>query len=80
MKKLILFLIILSLLINWMPTTAEAAAPTITMTPPSGTQYKSFTVPITFDQAVSGFGIGDDITLSPAGYGIKNTKCPLPAS
>ena len=59
MKKLLISLIVLGLLINWMPTSAEAAAPTVTITPPSGTQTAAFDVTITFSEDVTGFEKGD---------------------
>ncbi|MDE2797451.1 MAG: Ig-like domain-containing protein, partial [Gemmatimonadota bacterium] len=42
-----------------MPTSAEAAAPTVTITPPSGTQTAAFDVTITFSEDVTGFEKGD---------------------
>lgn len=63
MKKLLISLIVLGLLINWMPTSAEAAAPTVTITPPSGTQTAAFDVTITFSEDVTGF-TSDDIGLT----------------
>ena len=59
MRKLLPVLIVLSLLINWMPTSAEAAAPTVTITPPSGTQTAAFDVTITFSENVTGFTSSD---------------------
>jgi len=42
-----------------MPTSAEAAAPTVTITPPSGTQAAAFDVTITFSENVTGFTSSD---------------------
>ena len=56
MRKLLVSLIVLGLLINWMPTSAEADSPTVTISDvPSGTQTSNFTVTITFSEAVDGF-------------------------
>ena len=57
---------VLGLLINWMPTSAEADSPTVTISDvPSGAQASNFTVTITFSEAVDGFTTSD-ITLNPS--------------
>ena len=59
MKKLLLSLIVLSLLINWMPTSAEADRPTVTITPPTSPQNGPFDVTVDFSEDVTGFVVGD---------------------
>ncbi len=63
MKKLLLSLIVLGLLINWMPTSAEANAPTVGFALPSGKQSGAFHTVVIFTEAVDGF-TQSDITLS----------------
>ena len=66
MKKLLLAFLLLGLLINWMPMSAEADSPTVTISDvPSGAQASNFTVTITFSEAVDGFTTSD-ITLNPS--------------
>ena len=64
MKKFLFPFAILILLITWMPTSAEAAAPTVTITIPAGPHKDAFNATITFSEAVTGF-IQSDITLNP---------------
>ena len=59
MRKFLPVLIVLILLITWMPTSAEADSPTVTITPPSGTQTAAFDVTITFSENVTGFTSSD---------------------
>ena len=66
MRKLLVSLIVLGLLINWMPMSAEADSPTVTISNvPSGTQTSNFTVTITFSETVDGFTTSD-IKLNPS--------------
>ena len=66
MKKLLLSLIVLGLLINWMPTSAEADAPVTNIPSITRTQSGVFHAAIIFGEAVDGF-TQSDITLSPSG-------------
>ena len=59
MRKLLVSLIVLGLLITWMPMSAEADSPTVTITPPTGTQAGEFDVTITFSESVTGFTSSD---------------------
>lgn len=66
MKKLLLSLMILGILINWMPTSAEANAPTVAITKPPRSEFKdAFDVTITFSENVTGF-TQSEVTLSPS--------------
>ena len=60
MKKLLVSLIVLGLLINWMPTSAEADSPTVTISDvPTTEQNDAFDLTITFSEDVTGFETGD---------------------
>ncbi len=65
MKKLLLSFIVLGLLINWMPTSAEADAPIVNIPTLTATQSGAFPHVIIFGEAVDGF-TQSDITLSPS--------------
>ena len=65
MKKLLLSFIVLGLLINYMPTSAEADAPRTNVATLIAKQSGVFTLPIIFGEAVDGF-TQSDITLSPS--------------
>ena len=64
MKRFFLLSVILLILINGIPTEAQAQGPTVTIVPPSGTQTGAFDVTIEFSEGVNGFVQGD-ITLEP---------------
>lgn len=64
MKKLLLSFIVLGLLINWMPTSAEADKPITNIPTLIAKQSGAFTIFIIFGAAVDGF-TQSDITLSP---------------
>ena len=80
MKKLLISLIVLGLLISWMPMSAEAAAPTVTITPPSGTQTAAFDVTITFSENVTGFEEGDIGLTNGASVSLTGTGASYTAT
>ena len=65
MKKFLLSFIGLCFLTNWMPMSAEADAPTVTITAPSDAQTGDFNITIAFSENVDGFALSD-ITLTPS--------------
>ena len=69
MKRFFLSFLMLLTLINWLPTHAEALAPTVAITGPT-VANGAFNVEITFSETVTGFEVGDiDVTNGTATLG-----------
>ena len=64
-KRFVFYFVVLCLLVNWMPTHAEAQGPTVAITAPTKDQNKAFDVTFTFSENVTGF-TPDDVTATNA--------------
>ena len=72
MKRFFLSFLMLLTLINWLPTHAEAQAPTVTITGPT-VANGAFDVTITFSEALTGFTAGNiTVTNGTATLGTQN--------
>ena len=73
MKRFFLSFLMLLTLINWLPTHAEAQAPTVEIITDSMLVNGNFDVTITFSEAVTGFVVGDiNVTGGTATLGTQN--------
>ena len=68
MKRFFLSFLMLLTLINWLPTHAEAQAPTVEITTDSMLVNGNFDVTITFSEAVTGFDGGGYYVTDGNGY------------